>query len=99
FNAALAGALRASLAGRLQTNNVASSYASLVTACAAFATEVDAQIPFDATITTSSSVATVLAMTTANTVSAPQYTKPRLLENIVAGALDGRPLTDTTAAD
>ena len=99
YNAAFAAAMKASLSGRLQTSAVALSYAPLVAACQAFATEVDSQIAFDASITTGSGTPTVLAMSVANTISAPQFAKPRLLENIVAGVLDGRPLTDTTAAD
>ena len=94
FQAAYAG----SLAGRIPASTTVP--AGLTAACSALATEVDSQIAFDSTITTSSGNAAILAITGgSNAQIGPQLAKRNLLAAIVLAVTSGRILTDPTAAD
>lgn len=96
FNAALAGAIEGTAFGRILTNATAGSYAAQVAACAALATEIDAQIPNDGTISGGGGV--TLPPTTA-AITGAQAVKTGLIRGIAAAVTSGRNLTDATAGD
>jgi hypothetical protein len=95
YNAALAGAV----AGMNQawiSNPLASSYAVSVAASAAFATEVDAQIPNDAQISAAGGAA--LPPTT-DSIQTFQLAKTGILKDICQAVWAGRTDADPVAVD
>src|SRR5208282_1489170 len=88
--AAFQGALNGSLAGRLPVGSTVP--AGLLAACAALATEVDAAIPNDLTISTAAAPgATILAITGGSNVQiGPELAKRDLLYALVSAAVQGR---------
>jgi hypothetical protein len=98
YTAAICGFMEAAMAGRSATGNQnAASFAGLVAAAAAFAAQVDQQIPFDATITTGASN-TILAITT-NTIAGAEFGKINLMRSVCCGVMWGRFTLDATQAD
>ena len=91
-------ALYASQTGRVRPVHTVAQ-AGLISACQAFATEVDAQIAIDTTITTGGGGAVLAITGGSNAQIGPELAKRDLLFAIVSGVLAGRVLTDATAAD
>lgn len=98
-NAAFCGAVRGALVGRVGLAATLPLPTATVTACRAFATEVDARInASDAQVTTNANV-TMLVADTSNTIQANCIFKAMLLADICYALTAGRNLTDATAAD
>jgi hypothetical protein len=87
-NAAYLGALGGMLSGRMIDSTNPVDYASLRAAALAFASAVDALIPFDGLVTTPAQN-TQLAVTT-NTIAANETFRSGLLQQICSGVWSGR---------
>lgn len=89
FNAAVNGYMAGALAGRAITDPTAGDYTVLAASAIAFATEVDAQIAVDATITTAGTPNTTIAPVAGNT-TACALTKSHLMFSLCFGWWEGR---------
>jgi hypothetical protein len=89
FNAAVDGYIAGALAGRGISDSVSADYTALGVAAAAFATEVDAQITVDATITTAGTPNTTIAPVAGNT-TACLNAKGHLMFSLCFGWWEGR---------
>lgn len=98
FNAALLGFIEGAVGGAWITSATATDYATLKNAAVAFATEVDAQIAFDALITTNASN-TMLVDTGSNTIQSNTIFRPGLMQAVCSAAMQGRYATSATATD
>jgi hypothetical protein len=100
FNAAVNGYIGGVVAGRAISDTVTADYTAIEAAAAAFATEVDAQITVDATITTAGTPNTTIAPV-AGATSANAYAKSHLMFSLCFGFWEGRlnPSPDPVAAD
>jgi len=98
-NAAFTGFMTGALSGRVISSPLAASYLKLKDAANAFAGQVDAAIPFDATITTSAMDPSMLVSTGSNTIQSNTQVKPTLLQGICCAAMEGRFSEDATPSD
>jgi hypothetical protein len=100
FNAAVDGFMAGSVADRGITDTTAGDYSTLVTAALAFATELDAQIAVDATITTAGAPNTTIAPI-AGATTANLNAKGHLMFSLCYGYWVGRlnPTPDPVAVD
>jgi hypothetical protein len=95
YNAALNGALAGMMSGRPITDATTADYAAMGNAATAFATEVDAGIAADATLTTAG--ATLVPASAANQANA--LAKSNLMNALCKAYWEGRVGSDTTDAD
>src|SRR3990172_7084509 len=98
LNAAVCGFIQGALDGRKIRSTTATDYLGLKNAAAAFASQVNLAIPFDALITTGAGDPTMLAQTTA-TIQSNSHFRCSLMESICAGVMSGSYTEDATAAD
>jgi hypothetical protein len=100
FNAAVDGYMAGALTGRPITDATSTDYTALAASAIAFATEVDAQIIVDATITTAGTPNTTIAPIAGNT-TACLNAKGYLMFSLCFGWWAGRlnPTPDVTAGD
>jgi hypothetical protein len=96
-NAAFCGALEGIMNGRTITSSTATDYATQCNAAAAFASELDSLIAFDALVSTGAGI-TQLAITT-NTIAANEQWRAGLLQALSRAYFADRNFTDTTVAD
>ena len=100
FNAAVDGYMAGALSGRAITDATSTDYTVLAASAIAFATEVDAQIIVDATITTAGTPNTTIAPIAGNTtacLNAKGHLMLALCYGWWAGRLNNTP--DVTAGD
>jgi len=98
FNAAYLGFIAGAMAGRTPPLTAEDSEA-LTTNAAAFATEVDSKIPFDALVTTANNDPTMLVDTASHTIQSDTILRPMALQTICAATMQGKFPTSSTAAD
>lgn len=99
YNAAFSGFYQGAMSGSWIRNTSPTNYLALKNAAVAFATRVDAGIPFDPTITTSNVDPSMLVSTASNTIQSNTVFKPALLEGICEAAINGRYTQDAVSAN
>lgn len=97
YNAAYNGFIGGAVAGRGVTDPTASDYSSLATAAIAFATEVDANVPTDAELSTGAAGTTIAPSAGVNAAAA--YAKTHLMYSLCFGYWAGRYNVDIVTSD